>query len=155
MPSRLDSTIRWLGTGQLTKIREADDAGDDAEEEGDVEPRAISALDRADGDVGEDDQKNRLRHERQEVVGAQTQPSETLRGGDCKTRPTPLTDRLQELRSCELLSEDVLIEKGEHGRVPDARVLRLQDPVVLVGEVQKLRLDAVTLEVGPEAETPR
>src|ERR1035438_4993937 len=48
------------------------------------------------------------------------------------------------------LIEDVLGQEGEDGLVPDARVARGQDPVVLVGEVEELRLRATAGQVPPE-----
>src|SRR5215218_7369917 len=58
----------------------------------------------------------------------------------------------EELRPLPLLPEHVLVEEGEHRLVPDASVLRLQDPVVLVGEVQELAFDAVARHVRPQAQ---
>ena len=44
---------------------------------------------------------------------------------------------------------DVLAEEAEHDLVPDQRVLGLEDPVVLVGEVQE-PVRALALLVGRE-----
>src|SRR6202167_6630259 len=46
--------------------------------------------------------------------------------------------------------EDVLGEEREDGLVPDPRVARGQDPVVLVGEVKELGLHAVPGQVPPQ-----
>src|SRR5215204_7616902 len=47
--------------------------------------------------------------------------------------------------------QHVPVEEREHGLIPDPRVLWLRDPVVLVGEVQELRVHPVALEVGPQS----
>src|SRR3712207_7453170 len=49
-------------------------------------------------------------------------------------------------------SEDVLGQEGDHRLVPDGRVPRSEDPVVLVGEVEEARGDAALLQVVPEPE---
>ena len=55
------------------------------------------------------------------------------------------------LRDVAAIAE-VLIEEGQHRFVPDARVLRLQDPVVLVREVEEPGGHPVAPEVRPQAE---
>src|SRR6266496_3380888 len=56
----------------------------------------------------------------------------------------------QQARARPVLAENVLVEEGEHGLVPDPRIRRLQGPVVLVGEVEELRVHPAELEVRPQ-----
>src|SRR3569833_3490203 len=60
------------------------------------------------------------------------------------------TVRLQELRATPLLAAYVLAEEGEHGLVPDPGVAGREDPVVLVREVEELRLHLVPYEIRPQ-----
>src|SRR5688500_15493901 len=61
----------------------------------------------------------------------------------------PDTGPLEQRRSLPLGVQHVAVQEREHRLVPDPSVLRLLDPVVLVGEVQELRLDSLALQVGP------
>src|SRR5581483_1196054 len=61
-----------------------------------------------------------------------------------------LTRASQHRRPVPLLAQDVVVEPGEDRLVPDPGVLGLADPVVLVGEVQELGVDAAAHEVGPQ-----
>src|SRR5215211_241368 len=54
---------------------------------------------------------------------------------------------LQQVGARPLPAERVLVDEPLYGFVPDAGVVRLEDKVVLVGEVEESGLDAVTLEV--------
>src|SRR3984885_4632687 len=56
----------------------------------------------------------------------------------------------QQGRTLPGLVEDVLGEEREDGLVPDPRVARSQDPVVLVREVKELGLSAVPGQVPPQ-----
>src|SRR5688572_31922881 len=49
---------------------------------------------------------------------------------------------LEQRRPLPLGVQDVPVKEREHRFVPDPRVLRLRDPVVLVREVQELRVHA-------------
>src|SRR4029453_3589216 len=49
-----------------------------------------------------------------------------------------------------VLAEQVLVEEGQHRLVPDPDMRWGEDPVVLVGEVEKLGLDPAAGQVGPE-----
>src|SRR5579872_7209536 len=75
----------------------------------------------------------------------------TLRGTVLATggRP-PWHPLLQQRRTLPFLAEDVLGEEGEDGLVPDPRVARGEDPVVLVREVQELGLHPVPGQVPPQ-----
>src|SRR6266851_3901167 len=59
--------------------------------------------------------------------------------------------RSEEGGALPILAQQVLVEPGDYGLVPHPGVLGLEDPVVLVGEVEELGGDTVALEVGPEA----
>src|SRR6267378_468236 len=57
----------------------------------------------------------------------------------------------EECWALPILPQQVLVEPGDHGWEPHPGVLRLEDPVVLVGEIEELGGDTVAPEVGPEA----
>ena len=69
------------------------------------------------------------------------------RGGGGPT----LSLRSEEGGALPILAQEVVVEPGDHSLVPHPGVLGLEDPVVLVGEVEELGGDTVALEVGPEA----
>src|SRR5947207_12636643 len=49
-----------------------------------------------------------------------------------------------------VFAEHVVVEKGEDRLVPDHRVSRLEDPVVLIGEIEVLGRNFVTAQISPE-----
>src|SRR3546814_8277592 len=68
----------------------------------------------------------------------------------------PYTTLFRSVRaSRSLLRRQVLLQPAVDGVVPQDAVRRLEHPVVLVGEIQELRLDALALQRGKRADALR
>src|SRR5690625_3352727 len=70
----------------------------------------------------------------------------------CNSTVPPMVGVLQQVRTLPRGAQHVVVQERPDRLIPDPGVLGLQDPVVLIGEVEVLRLFVVAHQISPQHE---